>query len=594
MSQYNKQQQWGVTAPVSTELPTDHELKLTEDLVRTLHRFGLFESEAEAQKRVNVLNKLNIIVKDFVYRVGKLQGLTEKEAKNAGGKIFTFGSYKLGVYNTGADIDTLCVLPKHVERDHFFTIMYDMLKERPEVTELTAVEDAYVPVIRMHFSGIPIDFVCASLSMAVVPDDLDLSDNNILSGLDERCIRSLNGSRVTDEILRLVPSVPVFRLALRTIKLWAKKRAIYSNIMGFLGGVAWAMLVARVCQMYPNACAASIVTRFFRIMYQWGWPQPVILKSMDEGPLPVRQWNPKLFPADKSHRMPVITPAYPSMCATHNVTDSTRDIMLNEFRKSGKIAEKIMIGTGRWVDLFEETDFFQIYNHYLQIVASSYSAQAQLHWSGLVESKVRQLVLKLELVELLQIAHPYIKGFDKVHYCFPGKESWDAAHGDFRISERSFDLDGDHNEEERIKSFTFLKPEERAILKPIYTTIFYIGLKVEPSRDDSSGPRKLNLVWPTNEFLKSVKMWDKFDHKVMGITINNVKGSSLPEELAGKRRPRKIQLHRHQSQVSPLLQHFSPPPRSLSVSPSLTYDSSQSSISTNAYACSNQHNPVDS
>lgn len=121
-----------------------------------------------------------------------------------------------------------------------------------------------------------------------------MSDSNLLLGLDERCVRSLNGSRVTDEILRLVPSVPVFRLALRTIKLWAKKRAIYSNIMGFLGGVAWAMLVARVCQMYPNACAASIVSRFFRIMYSWGWPQPILLKPMEEGPLPVRQWNPKV------------------------------------------------------------------------------------------------------------------------------------------------------------------------------------------------------------------------------------------------------------------------------------------------------------
>lgn len=56
----------------------------------------------------------------------------------------------------GADIDTLCVFPKHVEREHFFTIMYDMLKARPEVTEIAAVPDAYVPVIKMHFSGIPV------------------------------------------------------------------------------------------------------------------------------------------------------------------------------------------------------------------------------------------------------------------------------------------------------------------------------------------------------------------------------------------------------------------------------------------------------
>ncbi|KAG1109895.1 hypothetical protein G6F42_015504 [Rhizopus arrhizus] len=156
MSQIHRQQQWGVTAPVSLDLPTEHEIKLTEDLVKTLHDYGLFESEKEAQKRITVLNKLNFMVKDFVYRVGIKQGLSEQQAKSAGGKIFTFGSYKLGVHNTGADIDTLCVIPKFVEREHFFTVMYTMLSERPEVTELTSVADAYVPVIKMHFSGIPV------------------------------------------------------------------------------------------------------------------------------------------------------------------------------------------------------------------------------------------------------------------------------------------------------------------------------------------------------------------------------------------------------------------------------------------------------
>ena len=82
-------------------------------------------------------------------------------------------------------------------------------------------------------------------------------------------IRSVNGSRVTDEILRLVPNIPTFRLTLRCVKLWAQRRAVYSNMMGFLGGVAWAMLVARVCQLYPNACAATIISRFFSILHQW-------------------------------------------------------------------------------------------------------------------------------------------------------------------------------------------------------------------------------------------------------------------------------------------------------------------------------------
>jgi poly(A) polymerase Pap1 len=88
-------------------------------------------------------------------------------------------------------------------------------------------------------------------------------------------------------------------------------RAIYSNVNGFLGGVAWAMLVARICQLYPNAVAGSIVSRFFIIMYQWSvifpygfaqppevmprnWPKPVMLKQIEDGPLNVRVWNPKV------------------------------------------------------------------------------------------------------------------------------------------------------------------------------------------------------------------------------------------------------------------------------------------------------------
>src|SRR5436190_4476999 len=101
-------------------------------------------------------------------------------------------------------------------------------------------------------------------------------------------------------------------------------RAIYSNVVGFPGGVAWAMLVARVCQLYPQATGSVIVGKFFRIMNQWNWPQPVMLKTIEDGPLQMKVWNPKVTASSKVH----ILLKRLIYCRFITVTDSTSCLSL--------------------------------------------------------------------------------------------------------------------------------------------------------------------------------------------------------------------------------------------------------------------------
>ncbi|KAF8530899.1 poly-A polymerase [Gautieria morchelliformis] len=509
-------QTYGVTPPISTNLPTKREELVTGTLMVELKKQNTFESEEEARTRELVLGRVAGLVKKFVHQVCLQRGLSEAAAAAAGGKIFTFGSYRLGVHGPGSDIDTLCVVPKHVAREDFFLVFEPMLREFEGVTEVSGVPEAYVPIIKVKISGIPIDFLFARLALATIPEDLELRDDNLLRNLDERCVRSLGGSRVTDEILRLVPNVAVFRDSLRCIKLWAQRRAIYSNVNGFLGGVAWSMLVARICQLYPSAVAGGIISRFFTIMHQWNWPQPVLLKQIEEGPLNVRVWNPKLYPSDRAHRMPIITPAYPAMCSTHNVTKSTQLIMTQECKRAAGIVDKIVVGTGEWSELFAKHDFFYKYRYYLQIIASTANSELQLKWAGTVESRIRQLVMKLELVDSIDVAHPFVKGFDRTYHCASPDEVNAVARGEVpeAVNKRKKeDIEGQEGG------------------GTVYATSFFIGLEIQPKKAGAVGPRKLDISYPTTEFTKMVKMWDHFDDDRMGIVVRHIKSTVLPDYL---------------------------------------------------------------
>ncbi|GAB5592281.1 polynucleotide adenylyltransferase [Umbelopsis nana] len=462
-----KSSNYGVTPPVSEAPPSPRELELTEALIGVIAQEGMIETEERTKLREHVLFELGLIVNEFVYRV-TVSTHPHDTAIHVSAKLFTYGSYRLGAQTEDSDIDTLCACPQHITSRHFFTILPEMLRQRKDVTELTTVTDAFVPVIKLVISGVHIDLIYTRLWLPTVPADLDLSDDKIVSGLDENSMRTANGPRTANEILQLVPNVDTFRTALKCIKLWAKRRGIYSNAMGYLGGVAWAILVARVCQLYPNGCATTVISRFFRIFATWSWPSPVVLKHIDKLS---NAWDPK---KNKHHIMPIITPAFPSMCSTHNVSKSTKTVLLAELTRASKIVDKIMLGTATWRELFEEHNFFSLYKHYIRIGVYSSTPEDQLQWCGRIESRIRRLVAAVETLPQFLVVHPLIDGVSAEYDGLTYGQIQAVAFNDYTP-----------NKLFKPPSNGSSKSEANAISQnKLYTTQFYIGLLLRPAHGD--------------------------------------------------------------------------------------------------------------
>lgn len=381
----------------------------------------------------------------------------------------------------------------------------------------------------MVFSGIPIDLLFASLDVNKVADDLELRDNNLLRNLDEPTVRSLNGSRVTDDILRLVPNIPEFRNALRCIKLWASRRGIYSNVLGFFGGVAWAMLVARICQLYPNATASSIICKFFTVTSQWNWPYPILLKDIETSTIPLRVWNSQIHPSDKAHRMPIITPSFPSMCSTHNVSASTQKIITRELKRGMELTGRILEKQATWDDLLQKSTFFMDFKYYLQLTSYSDDVDHQHKWSGTVESKLRQLVTGIEPSFEIDHVHPFTKGIEAAVKC----QSEGAA--------------------KTLINHKFVGPippqdiSDDKVHTTLYTTTFYLGLVFKERPADQVGRRQLHLVRPVAEFATRLNAL-KSGEGLSGFTLAAIKNSQLPDSLFT---PEELQLRKSKPKRAP-------------------------------------------
>ena len=171
----------GVTPPISSDPPKDTDVQaslgeryllpqsssLTPVLEKDLRALKQYESEAEGKIRSVVEVSLRawacVLMTENVYcptsLSWSLNSFTMSPSSPACprrlrlklvegsihldhiGRVSLIGSrtliFSLGVHGPGSDIDTICVCPRHIYREHFFGEFKQMLRDWPAVTEIS-------------------------------------------------------------------------------------------------------------------------------------------------------------------------------------------------------------------------------------------------------------------------------------------------------------------------------------------------------------------------------------------------------------------------------------------------------------------------
>ena len=388
--------------PITTDLPTEIEIKASLDLENFLKEKNAFDTEENKKLRTTILTNLTNLANQLIKDI---KGLSNDEICDSQARIIPSGSVLLDVCSPESDIDAVFVAPEFVKRtEHFFKLFPNYLIKDQNVSKLKKIEHANVPIISFKYFNIDVDLSFAAIPLKTIPNELNLLDDTILENMNEKCIKSINSLRVGELIPKLVPDLNNFLTLLRFVRYYSTQKYLNGNMFGYLGGINLAILSAFICQRYPNATSSFLVYSFFSDISQWDWSKPLFINKPNIGVL--LSWE----NINNREIMPIITPAYPSTNSLYTATHSTKNRIIEEFKNASIETEKVLLEGKSWNILFEKSKFFEKFSQYIEISISADNEDDFDNWKEIVSSKVRKLMIQLEYLDFIKSAplFPYI------------------------------------------------------------------------------------------------------------------------------------------------------------------------------------------
>jgi len=302
------------------------------------------------------------------------------------GHFLPIGAYHLGVLLPDDQVDIVYVTPLHMTLPGTLAILHEKLESmESEVEDMClAGHDGLLaaPGLQFKLRGIHIKLLLSHCIPDLPPphgETVRWSTAGVLA------------HEVSEKLLASVPDVAMYRQLLKFARHWAKQRGVYGSYFGFMGGTAWAICAARICQMYPHADLAQLASRFFKVLSRWDWQKPLCLLPDDVS----GQHTSTVLASDGSLSdvtISVFLPVGHSVPATPYVTGTTTKILQKELQHGFRRTQQVELARAQWEHVYSTARFFHRYRHYLELDFMAASPAVFSSWLSWGRQQIQNLV----------------------------------------------------------------------------------------------------------------------------------------------------------------------------------------------------------
>ena len=243
------------------------------------------ESLHSYQSKLNIISSLQTLLSDVCQSL-YIHPLESHE------KVLwfqPFGSFKFGVSSVSSDID-ICVFGRY-SRSFLFDVVAPEL-QRKHILSLVIINDPKlsVPILKCQFQNTQIDLSYCYLKSAFTEFPTDCKD--VISYIHPESyhdVSSLSGVVNGCIIANLIDTLGErSKQMIVCIKHWAQVHGVYSNKLGFLGGISWTVLVLYFCRIFSRnneslwltSSLETCIKYFFIFCLKFKWKEHAI--DLDE------------------------------------------------------------------------------------------------------------------------------------------------------------------------------------------------------------------------------------------------------------------------------------------------------------------------